>query len=208
MKIEQNGHDLVIVTERIDDVPLLLGFMDRIGLSEILDKHIPVHWKQRSLSWGRTATIWLAHILTEGDHRKSTMEEYIKGMKNTLSSFLGEDVNESDFATDRLAHLLKYLSRKSIWEPIEQALNERSIEVYDLPQEVVRCDATTVSGYHEGGETSLFQFGHSKDNPQLKQIKIMTGALDPLGMPLATDVVSGEKADDALYLPIISPIGQ
>jgi transposase len=44
---------------------------------------------------------------------------------------------------------------------------------------------------------------HSKDNPNLPQIKIMTGGLDPLGMPLATEVVSGEKADDVLYIPVI-----
>jgi transposase len=34
----------------------------------------------------------------------------------------------------------------------------------------------------------------------------MMGALDPLGMPLATDVLSGERADDGLYLPIIERI--
>jgi len=34
----------------------------------------------------------------------------------------------------------------------------------------------------------------------------MLGALDPLGMPLATDVLSGERADDGLYLPIIERI--
>ena len=34
----------------------------------------------------------------------------------------------------------------------------------------------------------------------------MMGALDPLGMPLATDVLSGERADDGLYIPIIKRI--
>ena len=34
----------------------------------------------------------------------------------------------------------------------------------------------------------------------------MLGALDPLGMPRATDVLSGERADDGLYLPIIKRI--
>jgi len=34
----------------------------------------------------------------------------------------------------------------------------------------------------------------------------MLGALDPLGMPLATDGLSGERADDGLYLPIIERI--
>src|SRR5256884_800408 len=34
----------------------------------------------------------------------------------------------------------------------------------------------------------------------------MRGSLDPLGMPLATDVLSGERADDGVYLPIIERI--
>src|SRR5882724_10299103 len=34
----------------------------------------------------------------------------------------------------------------------------------------------------------------------------MMGSLDPLGMPLATEVLSGERADDGLYLPIIERI--
>src|SRR5438128_6273276 len=34
----------------------------------------------------------------------------------------------------------------------------------------------------------------------------MMGSLDPLGMPLSTDVLSGERADDGLYLPIIERI--
>ena len=82
-------------------------------------------------------------------------------------------------------------------------MNARSIEIYDLSQNVIRCDATTVSGDHEVIAEGLFQFGHSKDDPTRPQIKVMLGVLDPLGMPLATDVWSGERADDGLYLPII-----
>jgi transposase len=36
----------------------------------------------------------------------------------------------------------------------------------------------------------------------------MVGALDPLGTPLATEVVSGEQADDSLYLPVIKRIDE
>ena len=52
----------------------------------------------------------------------------------------------------------------------------------------------------------LLQFGHSKDDPTRPQIKVMIGSLDPLGMPLATDVLSGEHADDGLYIPLIERI--
>jgi hypothetical protein len=47
------------------------------------------------------------------------------------------------------------------------------------------------------------QFGRSKDHrPDLRQFKEALGTLDPVGMPLATAAVSGEQADDPLYVPV------
>ena len=141
--------DLVIITERVDDVALLIGQMVKMSLPEVLDRHIPRHWKQRGISWGWTAVIWLAYILTEGDHRKVSVETYIKGMQHTLSQLTGQVIEPLDFSDDRLGHLLQHLSKPKYWHQIERDLNERSIAVYALPQEVIRCDATTVSGAHE-----------------------------------------------------------
>ncbi len=198
--------DLVIITERVDDVALLIGQMVKMGLPEVLDRHIPRHWTQRGISWGWTAVIWLAYILTEGDHRKVSVETYLKGMQHTLSHLTAQVIEPLDFSDDRLSHLLTHLSKRPYWHQIEQDLNTRSIAVYDLSQEVIRCDATTVSGEHEVTADGLLQFGHSKDDPTRPQIKVMMGSLDPLGMPLSTDVLSGERADDGLYLPIIERI--
>jgi len=92
----------VIVTERVDDVALLIGQMVKMGFVEVLDKYIPQHWKQRGVSWGWTAVIWLAYILTEGDHRKVSVEAYIKGMHNTLSYLSGQSIEPLDFSDDRL----------------------------------------------------------------------------------------------------------
>jgi transposase len=198
--------DLVIITERVDDVALLIGQMVKMGLPEVLDRHIPRHWAQRGLSWGWTAVIWLAYIVTEGDHRKVSVETYLKGMHHTLSHLTAQVVDPLDFSDDRLSHLLQHLSKPTYWHRIERDLNARSVEVYALLQDVIRCDATTVSGDHEVTEAGLLQFGHSKDDPTRPQIKVMIGSLDPLGMPLSTDVLSGERADDGLYLPIIERI--
>jgi transposase len=198
--------DLVIITERVDDVALLIGQMVKMGLPEVLDRHIPRHWTQRGLSWGWTAVIWLAYIVTEGDHRKVSVETYLKGMQHTLRHLTAQVVDPLDFSDDRLSHLLKHLSKPTYWHRIERDLNARSIEVYALPQDVIRCDATTVSGAHEVTAEGLLQFGHSKDDPTRPQIKVMMGSLDPLGLPLSTDVLSGERADDGLYIPIIERI--
>src|SRR5439155_26417616 len=103
--------ELVIITERVDDVALLIGQMIKMGLPEVLDRHIPRQWKQRVLSWGWTAVIWLASILTEGDHRKVSVETYLKGMHHTLSRLTAQVIEPLDFSDDRLSHLLTHLSK-------------------------------------------------------------------------------------------------
>ena len=152
--------DLVMITERVDDVALLIGQMVKMGLPEVLDRHIPRHGTQRGLSWGWTAVIWLAYIVTEGDHRKVAVETSLKGMQHTLSDLTAQGIEPLDFSDDRLSHLLQHVSQPAYWHARERDLNERSIEIYDLAQDVIRCDATTVSGAHEVTDGGLLQFGH------------------------------------------------
>jgi len=198
--------ELIIITERVDDVALLIGQMMRMGYPEILDSHIPKSGQQRELSWGWTATVWLGYILSEGDHRKVSVGQYIAGMRNTLSRLTGQEIEVLDFDDDRLSHLLNHLSQRKLWQAVEQELNQRTVELYELPTQVIRCDATTVSGHHEVMEGGLMQFGHSKDDPHLAQIKLAVASLDPLGMPLVSEVVSGETADDGLYSGLIERV--
>src|SRR5256884_2184814 len=134
------------------------------------------------------------------------VETYIQGMHHTLSRLTAQVIEPLDCSDDRLGHLLSHLSQPKYWHQIERDLHARSIEVHALPPEVIRCDATTVSGAHEVTAEGLLQFGHSKDDPTRPQIKVMLGSLDPLGTNPATDVLSGERADDGLYLPIIKRI--
>lgn len=67
------------------------------------------------------------------------------------------------------------------------------------------CDTS----YHYGSVSpdGLFQFGHSKDHrPDLPQLKVNLATLDPLGLPLSTTIVAGNRADDGLYLPEIKQV--
>ena len=200
--------ELTIKSERIDDFVLLLEIMKRLGFPAILDRHLARHGLQQGLSWGWIATIWLAHILSQGDHRKLTVRDWVRQAHEMLERVTGLDIRETDFTDDRLTLLLRRLSKPEAWHAIELELGQSIVRVYDLKPKRVRLDPTTVSGYHTGSEEGLFQFGHSKDDPTLRQIKVMVGALDPLGMPLVTDVVSGEKADDPLYIPGVDRIVQ
>ena len=73
----------------------------------------------------------------------------------------------------------------------------------DWPQAVIRCDAPTVSGEHEGTAGGWLPCCQSQDEPTRPPITVLLGALEPLGLPLSTDVLSGERADDGVSLPRI-----
>lgn len=107
-----------------------------------------------------------------------------------------------------LARLLDSLGMDDKFDSFESKLGQTILRVYDLKANRARVDSTTAKSYREAvTEDGLFQFGHSKDHrPDLPQLKINQSALDPLGIPLTTTIVSGEKADDPLYIPEISKV--
>lgn len=131
----------------------------------------------------------------------------MSGCVATLESSTGQMVLASEWSDDRLGRILDLLSDEEGWQGFERALNQRTIRVYDLQPVRVRVDSTTASGYWTVTEEGLFQLGHSKDHrPDLPQVKVNLSALDPMGMPVATQVVSGESADDPLYVPAIEQV--
>jgi transposase len=175
--------DLVMLTERVDDVALRIGPMVTRGCGEVLDRHRPRHWKPRRLRWGWTAVIWLAYILTEGDHRTGTVAADIKGMPHTLSHLSGQRIAPLDGREDRVGHLLTHFSTAKYGHALAQDLHACRSAVYALLQDVLRGDATTVSGAHDVTDGGLVPCGHSQDDPTRPQSKVLMGALDPLGMP-------------------------
>src|SRR6266705_2146681 len=196
-----------IITERVDDIPLLLEQMQRMGLPALLDAHFPTHGNWQGLSLGWLTTIWLSSILSRGDHRLVHVEPWVGNRLWTLRATTGQAVERLDFTDDRLEIVLHSLHDDTRWTACEAALNRHTVRVYELPTARVHVDSTSASGYTTVSENGLFQFGHSKDyRPDLPQVKVMQAVLDPLGMPLATDVVSGERADDPLYVPCIERV--
>jgi transposase len=197
--------EVEIRTERIDDVPLLVHQQQRMGIPEVLDEVIHPHGNREGLSVGWLTTTWLSYILSEADHRMSEVEPWVEDQIETLLALLPERVRVKDFTDDRLADVLCWLSDDEVWEEVETQLGQRLVRVYDLKRGPVRLDSTTAAVYHDAEGNTLFRHGHSKDHrPDLPQFKVMLGALDPLGMPLATLVVAGNEADDGLYVPAIT----
>lgn len=114
-----------------------------------------------------------------------------------MKAFSEEKLHELDLTDDRLEAILRYFNGDTSWYAFEEELGGSLLQVYDIVPEKVRLDSTTASSHCGINPEGLFQWGHSKDHrPDLAQVKIMLSTLDPLGMPIATEILSGEKADD------------
>src|SRR3954470_22765991 len=194
---------LIIEQERIDDVPLLLGMMRRMQIAETLDKHLGQHHLHQGLSNGNLTLGWIAYILLESDHRKSAVQEWAHGLRHTLESFFATPLRPHEFSDDRLGIFLKNLAAAD-WDGLESDLFYSCFDVYQLPRNVFRLDATTTCGYHDITPDGIMQLGHSKDHrPDLPQLKIMAAVTQPLAFPVSTAVVPGNQTDDGLYWPTI-----
>jgi transposase len=135
------------------------------------------------------------------------VEPWVAQRQGTLSRVTGEVVRAQEFSDDRLEIVLRLFSDDAHWTAFASTLNQHLVRVYDLPTQRVHVDSTSASAYTSVSEEGLLQFGHSKEHrPDLPQVKVMQAVLDPLGVPLATDVVSGERADDPLYVPCIERV--
>ena len=202
---------LQLTHTRIDDIPLLLSLLMKLGIPDLYDKHVGDHGLHTGLSGGWMITIWMVFILTQSDHTKYKVEEWVRRHSQLLTDLTGQQIDSSNFNDNRLARLLTRLSLPKHWERFEAALWQNSLAVYEILSPSVgdllsaHVDSTSVSGYHQPHPNGVMQYGYSKDHrPDLAQLKLMTLALHPHGLMIASEVVSGNRADDSLYLPLIA----
>lgn len=187
--------------ERVDDIPVIYGMLEQMGIQAIVDNVIKPHGNWIGLSPGGVITLWLTHILSEKNHLMEPVQQWVRRHEFILSRLNGQRVRELDFADDRLAICLRELSDSTAWCEIENQLGRRLIRVYDLRTDRIRLDATVGTVYRNPQIGTIFQVGKAKNGLYETQFKLMMASLDPLGLPLVVDVKPGNAADDPLYIP-------
>ena len=191
--------------ERVDSLPLILYWLLKMRVQEIIDAVWQPHGNWQGLSYGQLAVLLLAFILYKRTHRLSYVEAWGIEYHTTLEQVTGWRIRDKELTDDRLGQLVEVLGADAAQSIRYQQLQaQHLIQAYALPTEVVRYDTTTFSVYHvlDGQGQGLLQFGHSKDQrPDLVQFKQGLGTLNPAGVPLLTATLPGNRADDPLYVP-------
>lgn len=154
---------------RLDDLPLVLGLLMQMNLPEIYDQEIRDHGLHPGLSGGWMMTIWLAFLITRGDHTKYNVEAWVARHQEVIAKVTGRVIASKQFNDNRLGSLLTRLSSDKRWDCFETALWLHDVEVYEIcPASVgdlvsAHVDSTTACGHHtpsENGPNKLMQRGH------------------------------------------------
>ena len=120
----------IITNERVDDIPVLLTQMERMGIKALIDKHFPTHGNWQGESLGSVAVIWLTHILSQADHRLNHVQAWASKRLETLKTFISESLDELDLTDDRLEATLRYLNCDEKWSVFEEELGSNLLRVY------------------------------------------------------------------------------
>src|SRR2546421_5969650 len=119
---KDSTQDLTIETERMDDVPVLLAQMEKMGIAKLLDEHFKMHGNWGGISFGTVVVGWLSHILSEGSHKLNHVEPWAGEHLSILQSCLDEHARGQDWSDDRLARVLDHLGRDESWDGFETDL--------------------------------------------------------------------------------------
>jgi transposase len=193
-----------VETERIDDLPVLIEWLKQMKVDAIIDDHTHAHGLWGGISKGVLGMTWIAHIIMTGDHRKVRLNEMLQGRRHSVGVLLGGEMRASEFNDDRLGRLLTDLGSGETAEAIEREMSAHCVRYYRLKTEqaTVRIDTTSVAVHGDDDGEGVIAYGYSKDHrPDLKQFKVLMAALDPLGLPLLTQLVAGNSSDDGCYVP-------
>lgn len=224
-----SSSDLSVSTLVLNDIPLLLSMIEKLGVVACVDAHITEHGNHKGLSSGWLVGIWLCHILHQSSHAKSVVEDWVFKHHVLLEKLTGQSIRRVDFEDNRLDRLLKRLSVEASWLAIEKSLWSNVVEVYEVasveehaesvegdkkplglpcstPLSGVHIDLTGSCGYHKDNN-GLMQYGKSKDHrPDLRQFKLVSAVFE--GHLISHKVLSGQQADNPHYLPMAEHVGK
>src|SRR5213594_1731497 len=119
-----------LTTYRLDDLPLVFGLLMQMKLPEIFDREIGDHGLHPGLSGGWMMTIWLAFIISQSDHTKYKVENWVERHQEVIAKCTSQVIVPKEFNDNRLSSLLTRLSKDERWNSFEDALWQHEVEVY------------------------------------------------------------------------------
>ena len=192
--------------ERLGPLPLINAFLQRIGLEEILDQHVPTKDRRVRLPYGRSLGVLLRSVLVERDpiyRQHETVSTYVPeafGLTPQQARFVGDD------AIGRALDKLFDADRGTLLTEVVVAASE----AFGVQLDELHNDSTTIqlSGQYRsararsirGKRAPWVTYGYSKDHrPDLKQLLFILTTTRDGGVPVQFRCEDGHTNDSRTH---------
>ena len=144
--------------ERVDGIPLIVHWLLKMRVPELIDALWQPHSHWQGLSYGQLALLLLTFIIYTHTHKLSQVEEWAREHQHTLELSTGWQIGEKDMTDDRLGRLVEVLGEDEAQSAAyQQQQSQHLIRAYALPTAVARYDTTTFNSSLTGFSPALVQ---------------------------------------------------
>jgi len=195
------------LSERLGPLPLVNHLLARMGLAEILERHVPTRDRRTSLSHAKALLVLLRSLVVE---REPIYKQH-ETVRNFAPALYGLDRSEVDrIGDDRIGRALDLLfvaDRAALLTEVVVA----TARSFELSFDQLHNDSTTVrfcGQYRKqrptrirGRRPPLITYGHSKDHrPDLKQLLYILTVTAEGGIPVQFRCADGNSSDAQTHL--------
>jgi transposase len=181
-------------TKKIDALPIVKHYIDKLGLPALFDKYLP-NDTGKDIAPSQTLCIMLLNM-TSSAKPLYQVEEWIT---DVMDGYTEQPSEAEKYNDDRLARELDklfYAERDSL----EIEVVSRAIRIFELETERLHNDTTTVTfqGAYENSEAPAVQLlqGYNKDHrPDCKQIVFGLTSTSDGHVPIKYKAFNGNTAD-------------
>jgi transposase len=194
-------------SERLGPLPLVNHFLQRIGLEELLDKHVPTRDRRSAVAHARALGVLLRSIIVEREPIYRQQETAVSfapelfGLSAAQMGQLGDD--RIGRALDRLfdADRAALLTEVVLW--VGQKFAVRFAELHNDSTSVRFCGQYRGASGHSirGRSAPAITYGYSKDHrPDLKQLLFILTTEAEGGVPVQFRVADGNTNDSTTHI--------
>ena len=174
-------------------LPVVRGCLDRLGIQDVLDRHLPAH--PQSQASDAECTVAMVLNILSGRVALWQMDDHLAGMDVEL--LLGEGVEASWFHDTRLGKALDRIDAAGTDTLLSEIVLGYLTSSEPAPYSV-HLDTTSfvLYGAYLDAEEPVPLHGYSKDRrPDLKQLVFGMSVHSGLGFPLTATMCSGNTSD-------------
>jgi len=194
-------------SERLGALPIVERFLRRMGLADLLDRHLPAGDARVSLSVATAIGVLVANLCVEREPLYG-LADWAAGLEAGLVGLApGEAALLNDDRVGRALDALFDADRGSLLcELVLAAITEFSVDCSQLHNDstsiVLHGDYAAADGSARAGKpTPALVPGHSKDHrPDLKQLVLILTVSADGAVPLTHRVADGNTNDDATHI--------